>query len=264
MYCRWRNKYIPEVKFKDISEATEAPDGLQLVAANGTGMPYVGWVEITFKLASPVDSVKYLVIPVLVLKDQRLSKPIIGYNVIEQVMRQSEASEDNEVGKGRLHKIVKYAFPGMKKHKIQTFINLVTTENPGEYLVKTMKDPMNIPKRTVMQIQCQVKMPYMKQDTAFLFEPHVNPQCTDGLEPLETLVTLQKGSRPVVKISIQNITDHDIRLAEKTELGTTQSIKSVLPTAVSHGATTAMISEVQKTTNANESNSENYGTHLLM
>ncbi len=83
-------------------------------------------VEITFKLASPVDSVKELVIPVLVLKDQRLSKPIIGYNVIEQVMRQSEASEDNEVSKGRLHKIVKYTFPGMKKNKIQSFINLVT------------------------------------------------------------------------------------------------------------------------------------------
>ncbi len=32
--------------------------------------------------------------------------------MIEQVMRQSE---DNEVSKGRLHKIVKYAFPGMKK-----------------------------------------------------------------------------------------------------------------------------------------------------
>lgn len=112
--------YIPEVNLKDISEATEALDGLQLVAANRTGMPYVGWVEITFKLASPVDSVKELVIPVLVLKDQRLSKPIIGYNVIEQVMRQSEASEDNEVSKGRLHKIVKYTFPGMKQKKTWT------------------------------------------------------------------------------------------------------------------------------------------------
>lgn len=117
---QWRNMYIPEVNLKDISEATEALDGLQLVAANRTGMPYVGWVEITFKLASPVDSVEELVIPVLVLKDQRLSKPTIGYNVIEQVMRQSEASEDNEVSKGRLHKIVKYTFPGMKQKKTWT------------------------------------------------------------------------------------------------------------------------------------------------
>ncbi len=65
---QWRNKYIPEVKLKDISEAIDAPDGLQLVAANWTSMPYVGWVEITFKLASPIDSVKDFVIPILVLK----------------------------------------------------------------------------------------------------------------------------------------------------------------------------------------------------
>ncbi len=35
-----------------------------------------------------------------------------------------------------------------------------------------------------------------------------------------------------------------------------QSIKYILPTAVSHAVTTAMISEVQETTNGNESNSE--------
>lgn len=48
-----------------------------------------------------------------------------------------------------------------KKNKIQTFINLVIAENPSEYLVKMTKDPENIPKHTIMQIQCQVKVPYM-------------------------------------------------------------------------------------------------------
>ncbi len=53
----WTNKYISEVKLKDIQfQSTEAPDGLQLVAANGISMLYVGWVEITIKLASPVYS----------------------------------------------------------------------------------------------------------------------------------------------------------------------------------------------------------------
>ncbi len=77
--------------------------------------------------------------------------------MIEQVMRQSEASENSKVYKGRLHKIVKYAFPGMKINKLQTFINLVTPENLGEYLVKTMKDPVNIPKcRYRVTIKCHI------------------------------------------------------------------------------------------------------------
>ncbi len=56
-------------------------------------MPYSGWVELTFKLASPVTNEKELNIPVLVLKDQELPRPIIGYNVIEQIMRRSETSD---------------------------------------------------------------------------------------------------------------------------------------------------------------------------
>lgn len=207
-------------------------------------------------MASPVDSVKKLVIPVLVLKDQRLSKPIIGYNVNEQVIRQSEINENSEKSKGQLQKIVKYAFPGMKKNKIQNFINLVTAENPSEHLVKTTKNSVNVPKHTIMQIQCQVKVSYVKQDSVLLFEPHVHPQCPDGLEPMETLLTLKKGSHPVVKISVQNITDHDIRLAGKTELGTMQSIKSVLPAAASHCATTAIISDDEKATSMDIGNSE--------
>ena len=74
---QWKDSYIPEVRLRDISEATETPERLHLVAANGTDMPYGGWVEVTFKLASPAERVKELVIPMLVLKGQQLPKPII-------------------------------------------------------------------------------------------------------------------------------------------------------------------------------------------
>jgi len=67
---KWKTKHAPEVTLRNISEATEAPDSLRLVAANGTNMPYSGWVELTFKLASPVTNEKELNIPVLVLKGQ--------------------------------------------------------------------------------------------------------------------------------------------------------------------------------------------------
>lgn len=79
---QWKAKYAPAVTLRNISEGTEAPDSLRLVAANGTNLPYSGWVELTFKLASTVMNEKELKIPVLVLKDHELSRSIIGYNVI--------------------------------------------------------------------------------------------------------------------------------------------------------------------------------------
>ncbi|KAK3525684.1 hypothetical protein QTP70_004904 [Hemibagrus guttatus] len=105
----WKAKYAPEVTLRNISEATEAPDSLRLVAANGANMPYSGWVELTFKLASPVTEEKELTIPVLVLKDQELPRPIIG--------------------------TVRSAFPSIKKKSVHTFINLVTAEDLSEYVV---------------------------------------------------------------------------------------------------------------------------------
>ncbi|RXN18496.1 H-2 class II histocompatibility I-E beta chain-like protein [Labeo rohita] len=73
-----KDKYAPGVTLRSITEATDAPDNLSLVAANGASMPYSGWVEISFKLASPVTKQRELIIPVLVLKDQELARPIIG------------------------------------------------------------------------------------------------------------------------------------------------------------------------------------------
>ncbi|GAA6106494.1 uncharacterized protein LOC113067551 [Tachysurus ichikawai] len=124
------------------------PDGisgrnrsLQLVAANGTNMPYCGWVEMTFKLASPGTTGRELIIPVLVLKDQELSRPIIGYNFIEQIMKQHEVKKKKKMN--------------LKKKEVHTFINLVAAEDPKEYAVRTVKETVNIPKHTVMKIQCR-------------------------------------------------------------------------------------------------------------
>ncbi len=81
-------------------------------------MPYEGWVEIMFNLAPPANKIKALVIPVLVLKGQQLSKPIIGYNVIEQVMKRREVSGQSCGSKGLLNKTVRSAFPSLRRSKI--------------------------------------------------------------------------------------------------------------------------------------------------
>lgn len=253
---KWKDQYIPEVRVRDVSEGTEAADNLNLVAANGSSMPYEGWVEITFNLAPPANEMKELVIPVLVLKGQQLSKPIIGYNVIEQIMKQSEASGQSDGSKRLLNKTVRSAFPGLRRSKIRTFINLVTAESASEYCVKVTKNHVSVPKHTIVQVKCQVKAPCMKQDSVMLFEPSVNPQYPDGLEPLETLLTLKRGSRPVIQIGVQNVTDHDILLVGKTELGTVQTIKSVLPATESFCVTTACVNENVKPASECEVNSE--------
>ncbi len=127
-------------------------------------------------------------------------------------MKRSEVSGLSGGSKGLLNKTVRSAFPSLRRSKIQTFINLVTAESASEYCVKVTKNHVNVPKHAIVQVKCQVKTPCTKQDSVMLFEPSTNPQYPDGLEPLETLLTLKNGSRPVIQINVQNVTDHDILL----------------------------------------------------
>lgn len=50
-------------------------------------MPYKGFIERTFVLAAEGTDPKELVVPMLVIKGQHLSQPILGFNVIEQIIK---------------------------------------------------------------------------------------------------------------------------------------------------------------------------------
>ena len=66
------------MKIRDISEFLGADSRLNLTAANGTPIPYKGWVEARFRLNQ--EDEKEVTVPFLVTHE-RLEQPIIGYNV---------------------------------------------------------------------------------------------------------------------------------------------------------------------------------------
>lgn len=109
----WKEMRLPDTTLRDISEILDRAGPLDIVAANGENMPYVGWVEITFSLASgaaPTASVK---VPTLVMKGDKLGRPIIGSNVIELIIG-SELKQSNATDRERLRQTVKAAFPNVE------------------------------------------------------------------------------------------------------------------------------------------------------
>ncbi len=87
----------------------DLPDSLTLTAPKGTEMPYLGWIETTFRLVSETDPAKELLIPVLVMKGCHLSHPIIGFNVIEHILENTK--------KDKQYNTVRKAFPSLKRIK---------------------------------------------------------------------------------------------------------------------------------------------------
>lgn len=237
---RWKEEYLRDATLRDVSEILDSADDLTLTAANGTEMPYLGWIETTFRLVSETDQTQELIIPILVMKGCHLSHPIIGFNVIEHILAKTE--------KTKRYNTVRKAFPSLKRNKVRAFIQAVSAEQTDEYAVKTKKEMIAVSKHTNIQIECRVASQPFKDDMTMLFQPDLNPQWPDGLEFYDTLVKVKKGVFPVIT------TDHDIVLLGRTLIGTVQTIMTVLPAQIFEKAQTpvAVNQTSVQTNNASE------------
>jgi len=222
----WKDTNLPKVPLRKVSELIDPDEPLHLEAANGTDMPYVGWVEIPFKLTA---SDSELLVPVLVLKGCQQQCPIIGFNVIEHLVSESMKEVTNSEEKEKLLKAVKIAFPHLKKNKATTFIKAVGVGQTHEYNVKTTKERVTVPKQSSVFVECKVQAKTFNEDITLIFEPCENPQWPDGLEFCDTLVSVKKGFIPKITVGVQNPTNHDIILSGRTIIGTVQSVGSVYP-----------------------------------
>lgn len=137
--------HLPDMRLRDISEILDTADTLEVVAANGENMPYTGWVEITFRLASGGGPTTEVIVPTLVMKASKLVQPIIGSNVIELIIN-SDFKQSNATDKERLGHTVRAAFPDLELNQAQAFVEQVSAEQTKEYVVKTKKERINIPK----------------------------------------------------------------------------------------------------------------------
>ena len=225
----WKNTNLPEVTLRNVSEIIDANNPLQLEAANGTDMPYIGWVEIPFKLTANDFE---LLIPVLVLKGNQQQCPIIGFNVIEHLVSETVKEDANSDEKEKLLRAVRLAFPHLKKNKATTFIKAVSVGQIHEYNVKTTNERVTVPSKTSVFIECRVQAKTFREDTTLLFEPCDNPQWPDGLEFCDTFVSVKARSVPKISVSVQNPTNHDITLSGRTTIGTVQSVGSVYPVSI--------------------------------
>ncbi|KAJ7991697.1 hypothetical protein DPEC_G00286570 [Dallia pectoralis] len=167
----------------------------------------------------------------LVMKGGCLPQPILGFNVIEQILKTSTTETDVR-RREQLYKTVGAAFPTLDQKNVTTFIDLVTAEQSCDYVVKTTKEKVLVPKHTSVQIDCRVQLRPLKKDTTLLFEPDINPQWAEGLEFCETLITLRRGAPSYIVLDVQNPTDHDIELTGRTIVGTSQQVQGVYPATV--------------------------------
>ena len=210
---------FPETVVKDIRELLEGGSDLKLEAANGTQIPYSGWVGLNFKLLD--NSVAEVTAPFLVTKEE-LQCPIIGYNVIELFVK------DN--GPERSLPVVAKSFHDKHASDLVNFINGDMTENLCT--IKTPKKNVTIPSGQSVDISCRANTGAVQRKYPALFEPDEPRGWPTGITVPEALVTLNQGKSSMIDIPVTNTTQHDIVLPSREILGHLQLVRSVTPLEV--------------------------------
>ena len=93
---------------------------IDLKAANGSEIPYLGFLEFDLKLTSEdiSNSTEKLRVPFLVTGTDQESSVIIGFNVLEEIITESDGTKD-------LRKILINSVPTLKSSKVGAFVNLI-------------------------------------------------------------------------------------------------------------------------------------------
>ena len=217
--------HFPLVETQDIKDLLESTVDLELTAANGTKLPCSGWVKIDFELInSGVNLTNALEVPMLVTEFS-LDQPIIGYNVIEEMVKNNNAPDEQN-----LLLLLSASFLGTSSSSLNAFVNFIQTKPVDEIcVVKNGKRNINVPSGHKVKVPCRVNTGLIDEKTPVMFEPNVESGFPPGLEVHESLLTLKKGNCSRINLQIVNKSNHDIILKNRLLLGSLHQIRSATP-----------------------------------
>ena len=206
-------KISPMAKVQDLSVLINAD--LSLTTANGTQIPYIGWVSLNFKLQGSTNT---LSVPFLVTQ-QNLDLPLIGYNVIEQYSKmpnfQGFSSE---------------SFTGVMPHKVDALLSLLQDAKESCLcIIKSRKRNQVIPKGQSIILSLHADVGPIKTSIPVMFEPEDSPYMPQGLVISATVCAIKSGKSSKVSIEVANTTARDIQLPGRTVLGQLNLIRSITP-----------------------------------
>ena len=217
------NINFPFIQVRDIHELLGAESNIDLQAANGTKISYRGWVEFDLKLSEQGTVVK---VPFLVT-NEKLELPIIGYNVIELIVK-----EDNNSAESLAASMTK-GFRNSSPDRIPALINLLQTSQPDELCpLRSSKKPFVVPKGQTVQISSHANTGPINRRIPVLFEPDELAHWPTSLTVHEALTTVNDGNTSIIDGQVTNNTDHNITLPGRTVLGRLQLVRSVTPVEV--------------------------------
>lgn len=220
----WVEHTLPNVRIQPL-ENLLADNRLNITAANGSTVPFDGWIETLLEIKSGKHGTIAIHVPILV-SQSCVSCPILGFNVIEELIR-----ENNEQSDGVSLSDLLCEAMNVQRNTVETIVSTVsvmpTGEMPVSGVVKLGKKGLTIRSGQMCEVRCRIRA--WPEGGTVMFEPTMESNCPEGLELFPALVDVPCGTSKMVRIPIQNSTQHDIYLPQRTLLGVTERIADSRP-----------------------------------
>lgn len=226
----WRKKYLPNAEVRPVKELLE--DGaLELSAANGTSIPYEGWIETEFSLCKNAVagmSGRTIQVPILIARSD-IERPIIGFNVIEELALRSDTSEDCIPPGHMVNRLCSALEVGRKTAR--SVLSVLKKQSPDcqPHIARVGRTSVTIPKNKVMTVQCGWLNKSVLSAPLVVLEPNNEAPWPAGLVIRDQLIQLPPEDKVKVEVTVENMTDHDIVLGSRTTLGWLHSVDAVYP-----------------------------------
>ncbi|KAL3969298.1 transcription factor SOX7/8/10/18 (SOX group E/F) [Sarotherodon galilaeus] len=222
----WRQNHLPHTVVRPVSELLDN-ETLTVFAANDTPIPYIGWIEVSFRLGSDLSPTSELQVPILVSSDPAVaSDPIIGYNVIEAIVNQEEVKTKG--GRKQLAHYVSKAFE-ITVRTAHNVVKLVQNSSEGTEtgVVRTgvRRVPLSANQVTTVYVRAHVSSHARGQDMLFLPDGADPPP--EGVIFSDVLVKIPDRRVSYVPIPVTNTTDHTIYLESRKVVGYLEPVKTV-------------------------------------
>jgi len=216
---------LSSVQIQDVEQLLGSNGSISLQAANGAGIPYCGWAEIGVRLSNENEA--EIRVPFLVTKED-IEQPIIGFNVIELMVKNTEGEVHKDKLLGRMMK----SFHQSRDSDIQALISIIHATNSDELcLVKSTKKAHIVPAGQTVHLPCCVNTGPIRCKTPVI-ESDELATWPSGLEVHESLTTVKEGDATILSISMTNNTNRDISLPGRVVLGHLQLVHSATPVEV--------------------------------
>ena len=164
----------------------------------------------------------HLRVPFLVV-DNDIGSPIIGFNVILEILKMKDFSLIDEL----------VSAMDVDRVKAECVISLLEAIGEDDFVseVKSDKRNVTIPAGHSVMIKGCVKTENIDSEIPVVFEPDEVNQWSESLQISEKVLMLRRGQQRV-HINVINTSQHDVVLRGNTVLGRIELVSSVTPTDV--------------------------------